>query len=284
MSILFKFVLLAVIASQVHCEKPSGKVRDLLKKRSTEQQPQPQLIDQSQAQPQVQPQPQLQQAQSLVPQEVATGKSLDNGNAYAGSDLIQQYASAYSPLYAAYPSLASFGPYNPTDGTFSVQSGVDGYIIPAGLDGSRQSTAVVAKDDEDEDKEDSNPLASLLQFLPSFRTFSQIGGRFFSVLLGLLGVTAVGGGVTTALCTYTPLCTIGLGPLLAPIFARSLERSVMKNIDPEVVGQIEQTVDHLKSALVKFNGLQKIAKIEMADATENEIAAPAEPAAAPARK
>lgn len=75
MSILFKFVLLAIIAGSVSAEKMSKTAR----KRSTEaqvQQIQPQLVQSQQQQQIEQQQQQQQQFQNIEPEAAASGKSL----------------------------------------------------------------------------------------------------------------------------------------------------------------------------------------------------------------
>lgn len=98
-----------------------------------------------------------------------------------------------------------------------------------------------------------------------------IGGRFFSVLLGFLGVTAVGGGITTAICTYTPLCTISFAlPLLG--LGRSVAKDIIaENVNPEIAKQVSDTAEMVANALKSFTKAQEAMKSPIADIQENEI-------------
>lgn len=116
-----------------------------------------------------------------------------------------QYYSEFSPAAYAQSGL------NP--GAFDVQTGFNGYLVPHLPD-----TAVVAEEPPSPSGILPNLLGPLLsntfgstitEVIPS--ATRQIGpfiGRTVAYLFGMMGLTVLGGGLTTLICTFTPICTI----------------------------------------------------------------------------
>lgn len=144
------------------------------------------------------------------------------------------------------------GGYNP--GAFAVQSGYEGYLVPAPPQAAVEEKAVVPKSNNELPFIGSiqSTITSLTNSLPvSMRSFAS---QAFAVISALLGATLVGGGLTTAICTFTPLCTIS--------FALPFTRSSFRSLAAPFVG--EANVEILDSTLARLSKMQDKEKVEIA--------------------
>lgn len=193
--------------------------------------------------------------QDAVPYNTAQNADTDAANAES-SNAIPTYVEPL-PTAASYPyaglseiiphANGNFGGgYNP--GAFAVQSGYEGYIVPA------PPEAVQAKAVESSNLElpyvgaITSTLTPLANALPvSMRAFAT---QAITVIGALLGFTVLGGGLTTALCTLTPFCTISF----ALPFALPLARSGLKAIARPFVG--EENAELLEHTLMRLSKMQ----------------------------
>lgn len=166
------------------------------------------------------------------------------------SNAIPSYAEPGSYPYTGYSGIASYaggnigGGYNP--GAFAVQSGYDGYLVP--------TKPVEEKAIEPKSNNElpfigaiQNTINSLTNSLPtSLRATGSLVGQAFTVLAGILGLTVLGGTLTTAICTFTPLCTIS--------FALPFARSSLRSLAKPFVG--EQNAELLDSTLMRLTKMQ----------------------------
>lgn len=76
-------------------------------------------------------------------------------------------------------------------------------------------------------------------------------GRSIAFLMGLIGVTVFGGGVTTAICTFTPLCSISFALPFVGL------RTTAKQLVDAMEGDASERAGFLLAALDKFEKLQK---------------------------
>ncbi|XP_055317623.1 uncharacterized protein LOC129576465 [Sitodiplosis mosellana] len=143
---------------------------------------------------------------------------------------------------------AAFNPHQYNPGAFNVQTGYEGYLVPGPPLPQKQ---VVAR----------NPSSFFgsLQAIPSsltetMRDTTSLLGRSFAFLMTLLGVTIGGGAITTALCTFTPLCTIS--------FALPFVRTGLRELSQPVVGK--DAADILEEAIVKFSKFNSEQRAKMA--------------------
>lgn len=177
---------------------------------------------------------------------------------------MQQYASGYPYAYGG------FGPYaDGSQGAFAVQSGYEGYIVPADQYYKQNKAVAVAPSTP-------NLLETVSSFVPSLRSVTTIASRFFSVLFGLLGVTVTGGGITLAICQFTPLCTLtipllGLGLTKAArsdgqrvAIADDLKTATADRVE-DIAGMVLKAVDTVKQLHESYASQAPAA---------NEIAAP----------
>lgn len=160
-----------------------------------------------------------------------------------------------------YGGLGNFGPYaynNP--GAFAVQSGYEGYLVPGP---ASNSPAAI-------DYADSaySPFTALTNIIPSPRTVISAIGRALAVVLGLVGITVMGGGLTTAICTFTPLCTISF----ALPFVRSTAKKVAEavDIDPETTERLSRAANFVQTALEKFQKMQAKSETPTFEAAPNK--------------
>lgn len=183
---------------------------------------------------------------------------------YAQPDIVQQYASGYPYGYG------TFGPYaDGSQGAFAVQSGYEGYIVPADQY-YKQNKAVVAPPST------PNFLEAVSSFVPSLRSVTGIAGRFFSVLFGLLGVTVTGGGITFAICQFTPLCTLTI-PLLGLGLGKAAradgpKATIADDLKAATADRVEDITGMFIQAVDKVKQLQETFANEAPAA--NEIASP----------
>jgi hypothetical protein len=124
------------------------------------------------------------------------------------------------------------GSYTYSDPGFSVQSGYEGYLVP-------------------EQAQDKSVLAAPW-LLGSLLPFSKLGLALFPkaglFVLGFLLLLLIGGAFTTAVCAFTPICTIsflGLG----------LTRNTMRTyITPD---RLTQTTAFVLDAIDKYKDFAK---------------------------
>lgn len=207
---------------------------------------------------------------------------------YTKPDPVQQYATSYNqekdinaepseqltsylepvgnyPQYAGYSGIvpyasANVGGYNP--GAFAVQSGYEGYLVP----GPPQALAEPKKEVVSRNSFTSflDPISSTVSSLARSFPGSMMFGRSLSFLLGLLGVTVFGGGITTALCTFTPLCTISFALPFAGL------RSGFKELAKSYVGP--ENADMLDKAIETFTKMETQERAQAAAKSEAPIA------------
>lgn len=174
---------------------------------------------------------------------------LDAAQAYPYAGL-----SGIVPSYAANAQIAS--PYNP--GAFSVQSGYEGYIVP-GPPELVQQRANEASTELPFVGTITNSLTSLTSTLPV--PIRSIATQAITILGALLGFTVLGGGLTTAICTLTPFCTISF----ALPFALPFARSGLKFIARPFVG--EENAELLETTLLRLSQMQNKQQTELAEKT-----------------
>lgn len=174
-----------------------------------------------------------------------------NGAAHATPDPVQQYvgltpaASEAVQLFANYPGFNPYMFLGQTDpNEFTVQNGYNGYIVPD-IRGSSQALATV--DGEEEEEEDTGLIpGNLTNLFPSMRFLLSALGRTASVLFGLMGVTVMGGGLSTALCTFTPFCLTNFLPF-ARVATPPVPQVVTDNLN--VAKATETDLDQAASAV-----------------------------------
>lgn len=169
------------------------------------------------------------------------------------------YPNQFSGIHGGFnPTGYNPAPYNPNQynpGAFNVQTGFEGYLVP-GPQLPSQKQVVAPR----------NPpsIISSLQAFPSslaasMRDTTSLLSRSFAFVMTLLGVTIGGGAITTALCTFTPLCTIS--------FALPFVRSGIRDFAAPIVGK--ETAEVLEQAMTKFESLNAELKEKVADQTKS---------------
>lgn len=171
---------------------------------------------------------------------------------------MQQYVSGYADgvqadqqnvhgsvdPYSGYPSPSPYrniGAYN--TGAFSVQSGYEGYLVPGP---PHPKSALLA-----EESPSSNFPVSMRQVSSYLRTALSLFARFISL-------TVFGGGIATAICTFTPLCTISFASPLIPV--RSVQENVKNLAEPYIGPEMAEMV---QNAVDKFSKMQTEEKEKM---------------------
>lgn len=137
--------------------------------------------------------------------------------------------------------------YNPQ---YALQaSGYQGYLLPEQQQEPEVESSAVEAD------ENNNPLnMELTALMPSFRQVGSVLGRSLAFIFGLFGVTVLGGGITTAICTLTPLCTITFAlPFIGlRTSVKELSEVVSKSSAIDSSDKVTRTVNLLQSAMKKF--------------------------------
>lgn len=183
--------------------------------------------------------------------DAINGESSDFIASYVEPAGSVQYPIAEQSRIVPYANGNIGGGYNP--GAFAVQSGYEGFLVP------EPPKAVAEKAVQPKSNNElpfigsiSSTITSLTNSLPSpLRSFAS---QAFAILSALLGATVVGGGLTTAICTFTPLCTIS--------FALPFTRSGLKSLARPFVGA--ENVEMLDDAYVRLSEMQDKKKSENA--------------------
>ena len=132
----------------------------------------------------------------------------------------------------------------PNPGGFSIQSGYEGFLVPAIHHPPTPPYGVF--------------MDILRAIIPYPRNIISLIMRSGSYLLGTVGVVLFGGAVTTAVCTLTPLCTISFAalPLLGlrdtPI-AKTINETLSKEITSD---RVKRAAEFVWTALRKYQQLQ----------------------------
>lgn len=128
-------------------------------------------------------------------------------------------------------------------------SGYQGYLLP------EQPQEPEQTDLETVEADDNDPLTTeLAALMPSLRQVGSVLGRSLAFIFGLFGVTVLGGGITTAICTLTPLCTISFAlPFIGlRTSVRELSEVASKSSAADASDKVARTVNLLQSAMKKF--------------------------------
>lgn len=178
-----------------------------------------------------------------------------------------QYYSDFSPAAYAQSGL------NP--GEFDVQSGFNGYLVPH----LPPDTAVVAEEPSSPSGILPNLLGPLLsntfgstitEVIPS--ATRQIGpfiGRTVAYLFGMMGLTVLGGGLTTLICTFTPICTITFA---LPFVGLRQFGSVAKLNDDTQKSILEASTQMVSGAMKKLDEITKTDEEKAAAAKQEPLA------------
>lgn len=163
------------------------------------------------------------------------------------------------PVYGAPPPVYGLPP---TDSGFTVQTGYEGYLVPTGP--SHHHALAFA----------ASPLAALgaagakAGFLTKLLPFPfnliglKFGAKLGLFLLSLLFLLLIGGALTTAVCAFTPICTISF---LGFGFSRETMRSYLT---PDRLTSITAFVH---DAIDKYKSLQKNRNKKIESSKDNEI-------------
>lgn len=187
---------------------------------------------------------------------------------------MQQYVNSYGGPYApgqavGYPM--SYGGYpvggypgGGYPGTYAVQNGIDGYLIPQ----------------YPSPPPPGPPPPGYLEIfrnnLPYSRNVMSMLMRSGTYFLSSIGVILFGGAVTTAICSFTPLCTITFAalPFLGlreTLTSKTIKESIAKEITSD---RVRRAAEFVRTALEKYNQIQeditKETKIEASSSTSGK--------------
>lgn len=193
---------------------------------------------------------------------MASGSSIDPTTIYAGGvltpEVFQQYLTqygAYPPFVGAYPApvgAAAPGIY-PYPGPIVVQTGYEGFLVPANAVGQSDTTTVVAPADS---SSSPNPLLSFAsKFLPSILMSSLF--RIIAVVLSTIGIILFGSSIASALCRLTPICDIPVQAvnILRSGGAQDVGRMLAEEITPE---RVRRATIFVQNAIKNYHKLQKL--------------------------
>lgn len=193
---------------------------------------------------------------------MASGSSIDPTTIYAGGvltpEVFQQYLTqygAYPPFVGAYPApvgAAAPGIY-PYPGPIVVQTGYEGFLVPANAVGQSDTTTVVASADT---SSSPNPLLAFAsKFLPSILMSSLF--RIVAVVLSTIGIILFGSSIASALCRVTPICDIPAQAvnILRTGGAQDVGRMLAEEITPE---RVRRASVFVQNAIKKYQQLQKL--------------------------
>ncbi|KAH8306475.1 hypothetical protein KR018_012420 [Drosophila ironensis] len=203
---------------------------------------------------------------------VASGSSIDPTSIYAGGILtpesFQQYLTqygAYPPFVGSYPApvgAAASGIY-PYPGPIVVQTGYEGFLVPANAAVSSDTTTVVATATPADSSSSSNPLLAFAsKLIPSILVSTLF--RIAAVVLSAVGIILFGGAITNALCRITPICDI---PARAVNILRTggpqdVGRMLAEEMTPE---RVRRASEFVRNAIRKYQQLQKLVDASQAE-------------------
>lgn len=187
----------------------------------------------------------MQMAQSVrnAENEAINGESSDVVASYAepAGTVLYPFLTEQSRI-APYANGNIGGGYNP--GAFAVQSGYEGFLVPEPPKAIAEKAVAKSNNELPFIGSITSAFTSLTSGLPSpLRSFAT---QAFAILSALLGATVVGGGLTTAICTFTPLCTIS--------FALPFTRSGLKSLATPFFGA--ESVDMLDESYATYKKMQ----------------------------
>lgn len=196
----------------------------------------------------------LESAQSYSPEEQAPGAEHLNGEFANG-------AAPYDTVSGPYGGIVPLSYYDYNPHAFHVQSGVNGYLVP-----QIPSSAVATTENQETSLTEllSDTIgSSITDIIPgSSRQLSVVLRRSMVFLTSLFRLTVFGGSITTAICYFTPLCTISFA--LPFIGLRSGVKRVVDsmNIGEAQANQLMLATDLVESAIRKMQSLQKTGEIK----------------------
>lgn len=178
---------------------------------------------------------------------------------FVPQDNVQQYVSSYGGPYPPGANAVGYpvygGGYGPAG--FGVQTGFEGYYVPSGVPIPPPPPP---------------PGPGFLDVfrnnLPYSRTMWSMLMRSGTYLLSSIGVVLFGGAVTTAICTFTPLCTITFAalPLLGlrdTLNSKTIKETIASELTSD---RARRAAEVLLTAVEKYSKLQdepkKVTKIE----------------------
>ncbi|XP_044312920.1 uncharacterized protein LOC108036994 [Drosophila rhopaloa] len=207
--------------------------------------------------------PATENSETAVPDNVASGSSIDATTVYGGGILtpeafqhyLSQYA-AYAPLAGSYPAPVAGAPPGiyPFPGPIVMQSGYEGFLMPANVAGQSDGTTVVAT--QPNSSPSSNPLLAFASnLLPSILMSTLF--RIAAVVLSAVGVILFGGAITSALCRITPICEIPARAvnILRTGGAQDVGRMLAEEMTPE---RVRRATEFVRNAIRKYRQLQKL--------------------------
>lgn len=177
---------------------------------------------------------------------------------FVPQDAVQQYVSSYGGPYppnygAGIPFGGPLGYPNPAG--FAIQSGYEGFLVPSIPPPPPPGPGF---------------LEFFAQILPFPRTITSLFMRSGSYILSALAAVLMGGAVTTAVCTMTPLCSITFAAL--PLIGL---RGTVEKVGAELTtDRVKRAAEFVKNALEKYQKMQrdivKGTKVETARVAKDE--------------
>ncbi|XP_017000350.2 uncharacterized protein [Drosophila takahashii] len=196
-------------------------------------------------------------SEAPVPDNVASGSSIDPSTIYSITpEAFQQYVNqygAYAPYSYPTPAGGAAPGIYPYPGPIVVQTGYEGFLMPANAVGQSDSTTVVAATPQ---STSSNPLVAFISNLLPTILMSTLF-RIAAVVLSAVGIILFGGAITSALCRITPICDIPARAvnILRTGGAQDVGRMLAEEMTPE---RVRRATEFVRNAIRKYKQLQKI--------------------------
>nr|CAL26796.1 CG10035 [Drosophila melanogaster]CAL26805.1 CG10035 [Drosophila melanogaster]CAR93861.1 CG10035-PA [Drosophila melanogaster]CAR93862.1 CG10035-PA [Drosophila melanogaster]CAR93863.1 CG10035-PA [Drosophila melanogaster] len=199
-------------------------------------------------------------SEAAVPDNVASGSSIDPTTIYAGGlltpEAFQQYLSqygAYAPYSYPAPVAGTAAGIYPYPGPIVVQTGYEGFLVPTNTAGQSDSTTVLAPTAQ---PNSSNPLMTFVSNLLPTILMSTLF-RIAAVVVSAVGIILFGGAITSALCRITPICEIPARAvnILRTGGAQDVGRMLAEEMTPE---RVRRATEFVRNAIRKYKQLQKL--------------------------
>ncbi|XP_075144561.1 uncharacterized protein LOC142219479 [Haematobia irritans] len=167
---------------------------------------------------------------------------------YVTPEAFQQYLSQFAGAFApyAYPGYGA-APTPVYPGPFAVQTGYDGFLVPAITTSVSPSNTAVS----------TSIIGNIATVIHTISTFL-MRSPFIQIILTALGALAMivfGGALTTAICNFTPLCNISLKAVtyLRGDGAADMGRMIAEEMTPE---RVRRAAEFVRNAIRKYKELQ----------------------------
>lgn len=151
--------------------------------------------------------------------------------------------------------------FAPSPDSFIIQNGFEGYLTPHVPSNTKEVSTQTSLTE--------TLVNTFSGYMPALKSIGNVVQQIFGVIAALTGITAIGGGLTAAICYFTPLCSISLFPALPFKAAMPQKRSIEGNAKP-TEKELEDSVTNLIKSIDKYESAAQ-ASVKGVDGKKEEM-------------